>query len=211
MHTPQSPGSDESEDPLEPLTALLARRAQRGELELFNSLCERVLPALYGWAQLRVGRGLRRSLDPEDLVHEVWARALARFEEFDASRSFRAWLFGIARNVLLETLRDAQRSREAGAEASQARRAIDEAPDTVTSFTRRLARDEALARFLARVRELGEDEQTLVRMCGLEGATMKEAALRLGIGEEAAKKRWQRLRAELVQRDLPGELLEDAR
>lgn len=195
--------------PDEPLTALLARRAQRGELESFNALCERVLPALYGWAQLRVGRGLRRALEPEDLVHEVWARALARFEEYDPSRPFRAWLFGIARNVLLETLRSAQKSGDGGADPSVARRALEQTPDAVTSFTRRLARDEALAHFLARVRELGEDEQTLVRMCGLEGATIKEAALRLGIGEEAAKKRWQRLRAELVQRDLPGELLDD--
>lgn len=149
-------------------------------------------------------------MEPEDLVHEVWARALAGFESYDASRPFRAWLFGIARNVLLEALREARKRAASGEDPSELRRALEQAPDEVTSFTRRLARDEALAHFLERVRELGEDEQTLVRLCGLEGASCKDAALALGINEEAARKRWQRLRTELVRRDLPRELLDEA-
>ncbi len=197
--------------PDDPLTALLARRAQRGELDSFNELCERVLPALYGWAHLRVGRELRRSVEPEDLVHEVWARALAAFGSYDASRPFRAWLFGFARNVLLEALREARKRAATGEDPSVARRALEQAPDEVTSFTRRLARDEALAHFLERVRALGEDEQTLVRLCGLEGASSHDAALALGISEDAARKRWQRLRADLARRELPHALLDEAR
>jgi RNA polymerase sigma-70 factor (ECF subfamily) len=208
--TPDNHPTNRNTPPDEPLTALLARRASRGELDSFNALCARVLPALYGWAQLRVGRRLRRGIEPEDLVQEVWARALTAFEDYDSTRPFRPWLFGIARNVLLEELRGAQRRAADGLDASVARRVLEQAPDEVTSFTRRLARDEALAHFLAQVRELGDDEQTLVRLCGLEGASTREAALALGINEEAAKKRWQRLRVELVRRELPHELLDDA-
>ena len=65
-------------------------------------------------------------------------------------------------------------------------------------------------RFLERVQALGEDELALLNACGLEGLNSVEAGLRLGISADAAKKRWQRLRGEIVSRDLPRGLLGDA-
>jgi RNA polymerase sigma-70 factor (ECF subfamily) len=45
----------------------------------------------------------------EDLVQEVFAAALSVEHRFDPSRSLGAWLRGIARNLLLRSLRDARR------------------------------------------------------------------------------------------------------
>jgi RNA polymerase sigma-70 factor (ECF subfamily) len=190
------------------LTALLARRAHEGDVEQFRELYERVAPALYGWAALKLGPGLRGRLDAEEIAQETWLRALRSIREFDAARaSFRAWLFGIARRVLLEAFQTLRRQPGAGAGTSVRVFAIENHPDTVTSATRRIAREDALVHFIARVGELGEDEQMLTLLCGLEGLSYEDAAERLGISRDAVKKRWSRLRAELVARQLPRDLL----
>jgi RNA polymerase sigma-70 factor (ECF subfamily) len=194
----------------ESMTEALARRARSGEMDSFNALCERVLPALCGWAQLRVAPALRSRIDPEELVQETWLRALLRFEDYDASRgTFRAWMFGIAKNVLLHALRTAHGSRVSGSGSTSNLLAIEAVADTATSATKLSARSDAVQRFLERALTLSKDEQRLTVFCGLEGLTCREAAERLGIGEEAAKKRWQRLRAEFVARGSAGELLAD--
>src|SRR5688500_7348536 len=45
----------------------------------------------------------------EDLVQDVFAAAFKDADRFDASKSFGAWLRGIARNILLMSHRDAKR------------------------------------------------------------------------------------------------------
>jgi RNA polymerase sigma-70 factor (ECF subfamily) len=157
---------------------------------------------------LRLGPGLRGRVDPDEIVQETWIRALRDLEQFDAARgSFRAWIFGLAKYVLLDALRLARREDRDEGRMTLSTAALANHPDSVTSATRRLAREEGLQRFLERMQALGEDEQTLVLLCGLEGMSCDQAALRLGISHAAAVKRWQRLRAEILRRDLPRELL----
>jgi RNA polymerase sigma factor (sigma-70 family) len=190
----------------EPLTALLARRARDGDLERFGQLCERLMPALTSWAALRISGSLRGKLEPEDVVQESWVRALAAFESFDERRSsFRGWMFGIAKNVLLEGLRSSRRPGRSADPAS----ALSGIPDTVTTISRSLARDEVLLKFREHVAGLEREDRELVLMCGLEGATARESAVRLSITEEAAKKRWQRLRADLARHPLPRACLNE--
>jgi RNA polymerase sigma-70 factor (ECF subfamily) len=187
---------------------LLARRAREGDMARFNELCERLMPALYGWACLRIAPAARGRVDPQEVVQETWVRALRRFEEFDERRaSFRNWVFGIAKNVLLEAFRAAKDESSALGGPAAPVFSLDALPDSVTTVSHRVAREESLQRFLATVGALGSDETQLVLLCGLEGWTCKDAAQRLSITEEAAKKRWQRLRAEIATRDLPRDLL----
>ena len=191
------------------LTAWLAERARSGDLSRFEELYSRVAPALYGWSSLRIRPGLRGRIDPEEVVQETWLRALRSFDRYDPERgTFRAWIFGLAKNVLLEGLHAARQGTfpgEANPRSGLSR--LENLPDTTTSPTRRLARDEGLQRFLERVRALGDEEQTLLILIGLEGLSCERAALRLGISHEATLKRWQRLKGELASRGVPHELL----
>ena len=127
--------------------------------------------------------------------------------DFEPDRgAFRSWIFGYARMVLMEALRKA---RPAGARGRS--ELFEESyPDAVTTFTRRIARDEAMQRFLECMHGLGEDEKTLVILCGLEGQTCADAAERLGISHDAALKRWQRLRADIASRGWTKLLAEDS-
>lgn len=173
-------------------TQFLAGAAAAGDTRRFDELFERVAPALQAWLALRTPRG--RGVEPHDLAQEVWMRALQGFAAYDSARSFRAWILGIAKNVLLQSLaRPVTRSVE-GADSSSSGMAI---PDPQSSLGRRFSRSETLERFLARVERLEPDERALVVYCGLEEYSSPQAARRLGLTPEATAKRWQTLRARL--------------
>ena len=150
----------------------------------------RVAPMLFAWTKLRARGAVQ--LDPEDLLQEVWCRALDRLQSFDPSRSFRAWIFGIAKNTLIHSLDPSRRP------PSPLQSGSGVGPfDTLTSVSLRLGKDEALQRFVDYVQALDADDRTLLIYCGLEGYTCERAAKRMGISTDAATKRWQILRARL--------------
>jgi DNA-directed RNA polymerase specialized sigma24 family protein len=77
---------------------------------------------------------------------------------------------------------------------------LSQIPDDVSSFTRRVAREEGLKHFLAEVEGLPAQDRELLLLCGLEGRPTAEAAELLDLSHDAATKRWQRLREQLSQR-----------
>ena len=193
-------------NPDAPDTAELAAAAGGGDRGSLGRLFERLTPELHTWAALRISTALREVLDPEDLVQEIWSRALTKIAEFRPDGTpFRFWVFRLAKNVLLEAIARARvrRNRRAGRAETERLFDIGDYPDDATSASRRAARDEALRQFIEDVKALPEDDAELFVYCGLEGATAAEAARVLGIGEEAAQKRWVRLRERLRQRGLP--------
>lgn len=197
MPAPAMPAPSPSE---EARTEKLARAARRGDLESFRRLYELIAPSLYAWVRLRMPPLLREHLEVEDVLQEVWCRGLGALDRFDPDqREFRRWIFRVAKNVMLEALRRAQRMERlqgAGGETERLR-ALEQVPDDVTTVTRRLVRDETLQNFLRRVETLDAHERELVVYCGLEELPYREVATRLGIQREAVAKRWQRLRRRL--------------
>lgn len=168
-------------------------------------------PALWTWVVLRVGPRVRATFEPDDVFQETWLRAFENAATLDPARPVRPWLFGIARNVLREALRRHGREslrRHAGSETSIGR--MDRFADTVTSVTRRLAREENFRAFIDRLAVLSDDDRRLLLLHGLEGGTLIDAALQLEITPESAKKRWQRLRAQLTELGAPGHLVDEA-
>ncbi len=175
----------------------LVQRA-RGDLrEGFADLYARIAPAVFGWASLHVRGPLRARLDPEDLLQEVTCRAYEAFASYDSERGdFRGWVFGIARNVLQKALRQLARpevSPPSGAPTSS----LSNVPDTATSISQRVARDESLREFVDSVQSWSEADRKLLIHRGLEGLPHDEVARLLGLSAETAAKRWQRLRDRL--------------
>lgn len=204
----QPPSVPDPQDPPEdPNTLRLVRRARAGNSESFEELYSSIAPALHTWAELRIRPNQRSVLEPQDLVQEVWFRALRALAEFDPELTpFRLWIFRVAKNVLLEAFRK-QRGASAGIGPTTRLRAMHSLPDSVTAVSQRLVRDESLSLFASEVRGLDEEDQKLVLHCGLEGLPYKEVAARLTISTDAVAKRWQRLRAKLNEGSLPAMLL----
>jgi RNA polymerase sigma-70 factor (ECF subfamily) len=188
----------------------LARGAKRGEEGRFAELYEKIAPALHAWASLRIRPEMRSQVDPEDVVAEVWCRAWKAFPKFDAeSASFRAWVFQIAKNVMLEAFRKAQRAAPGGAGAGPSTRLfqLQNVPDSATEVSRRIARHEGLQAVLEWVKGLDEEERKLFLHCGLEGMGYAEVAERMQLEYDTVAKRWQRLREKVERFAVPRDLL----
>ena len=89
------------------VTHRLVNRVQQGEAGRFAELYDRVAPALYAWACHKIPASRRGRIEVDDVLQEVWCRAHRRFATFteDGGRSFRGWLFGIGKHVLLDAIR----------------------------------------------------------------------------------------------------------
>jgi RNA polymerase sigma-70 factor (ECF subfamily) len=155
------------------------------------------------WASLQVRAPLRRRLDPEDLTQEIWSRAYRDLPHFDAARgTFRAWLFGIAYNVLRKQLRSYHRRWRREDSGSTAAAAGASMVDQATSVGTRLLRSERAGTLLASIEALPEIDRQLVIYRGLEQLPYAEVGARLGLSAEAAESRWRRVR-ERLRTDLP--------
>jgi RNA polymerase sigma-70 factor (ECF subfamily) len=121
----------------------------------------------------------------EDLLQDVFLKAMRQGEGFCSLDNPRAWLFQVARNALVD------RARLAKPHVPLDEGGLDiEAPppDTVAPV-------DALAGCVARVLgELSADDAAILRACDLEGQTQREFAARHGLSLSAAKSRLLRAR-----------------
>lgn len=186
-------------------TDLFARRARDGDENSLVRLYERLAPALYAWARLRL-RHLNSAIEAEDVVQEVWFRTLSAFPRFeDREKSgFRSWIFGIAARVFVELMR--KRGRNPARLESQEG---GDVPAEVTSITQALKRRETVTAMIDRIDELAPEDRRLFIHRGLEGQSAATVAKLLGIGTEAVHKRWQRLRETLASEAAWRELVDD--
>ncbi|MFC0596845.1 RNA polymerase sigma factor [Streptomyces palmae] len=152
----------------------------------FTPLVERHSSALHGYFARRV------PASADDLLAETWLQAFATRRTFDTSRgSARAWLFGVARNVLAGYLRRAGREVTSPAPAaSDPWQAVDQRLDAA-------ALAPALRRALA---DLPIGERELLLLVTWEHLTPTEAAAVVGIPAGTARSRLHRARGRLRER-----------
>lgn len=120
----------------------------------------------------------------EDLLQEVFLKALRQGERFCSIENARAWLFEVSRNTLADHLRRARETVELPMELY-----IDEeAPPPIDGLVN------CLPRVLA---ELAAEDRDAIRCCDLEGMSQAAFADKLGLTLPAAKSRVQRARVRL--------------
>lgn len=137
---------------------------------------------LRGWLQRQLGDGV----SAEDLLQDVFLKAMRQGERFCTIDNARAWLFEVSRNALL----DHYRRMHETVEISEELVAEDDAPPPVDS----------LAACLPRVlTELNPEDRDAITCCDLNGMTQEEYALKTGLTLPGAKSRVQRARKRLKQ------------
>jgi RNA polymerase sigma-70 factor (ECF subfamily) len=99
--------------PTRPSTSLtLLQRLRDNEPEAWRTMVQLYKPLIFHWC----ARGGVRGADAEDVVQEVFREAvpsLGRFRREREGDSFRAWLRGITRNMVLQHFRRANRQPQA--------------------------------------------------------------------------------------------------
>jgi RNA polymerase sigma-70 factor (ECF subfamily) len=128
----------------------------------------------------------------DDLLSEVWLAAFENRHRYDAARGeAAAWVFGIARNVLLAHLRRRQR---AGAPGAVAESHVDEW-EAVDQRLDAAGHAPTLRRALA---ELPPEERDVLLLVAWEQLTPSEAAAALGIPAGTARSRLHRARTRIA-------------
>lgn len=125
--------------------------------------------------------------ETDDLLQEVFLKALLLGRSFCAIDNPRAWLFQVARNMLIDRLR---LSREQVSLPDDLCAETEPPVDTVDALT------QCLPRVLS---ELSAEDREAVTLCDLNGITQQEFADRAGISLPAAKSRVQRARRRLQE------------
>lgn len=121
----------------------------------------------------------------EDLLQDVFVKAMRQGEGFCSLGNPRAWLFQVARNAVIDRAR-----------VSKVHMPLNEAAlDIPAPSPEAIAPVDALAGCVARVLgELSADDAAILRACDLEGRTQREFAEQQGLSLPAAKSRLLRAR-----------------
>jgi RNA polymerase sigma factor (sigma-70 family) len=156
-----------------------------GDGSAFRQLYDRHAAAVHAYLSRRVGRH-----ESDDLLSEVWFRAYRARHGYDGrSANARPWLYGIARNVMLEHWR---RRLTAGT-VPAALGGLDPWPDVDA----RLDAQIALAHLRETLSRLSEDEREVLLLVVWEQLSPSEAAIALGIPPGTARSRLHRARTAL--------------
>ncbi len=80
----------------------LASRSARGDQPAFEILLRRYLKIIYGFVYRLLGN--TQDAEEEDATQEVFLKSWKNLKRFDEQRSFKAWIFGIARHTAIDLL-----------------------------------------------------------------------------------------------------------
>lgn len=137
-------------------------------------------PELRAWLRHR----LNQPQDAEDVLQDVFIKALRQKSRFCTVLNPRAWLFEVARNTLADRWKSARETIEL--------------PDDLTAPALEGAPVDGLTACLPRVlSELKETDRQAIVLCDLGGMSQADYAAQVGLNLSAAKSRLQRARQRL--------------
>lgn len=143
---------------------------------------------LHGWLRHR----LDGDAEADDLLQEVFLRALRQGDAFCALDNPRAWLFQVARNALADRLRARRPHGELGEDLAAVESELPAPVDLLS---------QCLPRALS---ELTAADRLAIELCDIGGLPQQALAERLGISLSGAKSRLQRARQRLRARLVEG-------
>ena len=126
--------------------------------------------------------------DAEELLQDVFIRALRQGQGFCAVNQPRAWFFQVTRNALADHLR-----------CAHPHQALPD--DLATEVAEEMPAIDSLSQCLPRVlRELSAVDRQAITFCDIEGRSQQAYAVHLSLSLSAAKSRVQRARQRLKLR-----------
>jgi RNA polymerase sigma-70 factor (ECF subfamily) len=137
---------------------------------------------LRGWARHRLGN----AEDADDLLQDLFLKALRQGERFCSVHNARAWLFEVARNTLADHLHVARDTVELPHDLGN----LVEEADTVDNLA------SCLPRVLS---ELADEDREAINLCDLQGMPQADFAKLKGLTLSGAKSRLQRARLRMKQ------------
>jgi RNA polymerase sigma-70 factor, ECF subfamily len=163
------------------------RGAYEGGVDEFVRLFWRHGPAVHSYLSRRAGHQ-----QADDLLEEVWVRAFRSRDRYDDRLAALAWLYGIARNVLLGHFR----SQPSIAAADTGRRYPGE-PDPWDAVDDRLDARRTVSILTEALAALSDEDREVLLLVAWEQLTSAEVAVVLDIPQGTARSRLHRARVQL--------------
>jgi len=160
---------------------LIGRVAAHGDRDAFKLLFEHFAPRVKGFL---VKTGMNADAAEEiaqNTLLTVWRKA-AQFDP--ASAGAAAWIFTIARNLRIDSARQAARRARAAVSAER-----DGTPEVADSPETMMSRRDDVSRVEAALLRLSEEQSTVIRMSFIEERPHGEIAERLGLPLGTVKSR----------------------
>jgi RNA polymerase sigma-70 factor (ECF subfamily) len=174
--------------------AALVELSQQGHRDAFGQLYQRYARMVHGILLAKVP-----AIEVEDLVHEVFLRALPRLHTLRESSRFGAWLATITRNMAKDYYRQPRVQRE---------RADDSSTADAGAVTDEQAHTNEATEILESVRSLPEAYRETLILRLVEGMTGPEIAAKTGLSHGSVRvnlnRGMQQLRQKLGVRRAPA-------
>jgi RNA polymerase sigma-70 factor (ECF subfamily) len=169
----------------------------RGKEIALRMLYERHLPATFRF----VSRLAPKGIDAEDVVQETFIKAWRHLKRFDKTKSFKTWLFVIAKNTLFDHIKKKQPALFSSLDVME----DDESKFFDVEDTRPLpdeifAQKEARAILEIALQELGTQSRAVVVLHVMEELTFQEIAEVLGEPMNTVKTRYRRAVGMLIKK-----------
>jgi RNA polymerase sigma factor (sigma-70 family) len=167
---------------------LLAIRCQLGEVEAFNELVERWHAPLLQY----VLRMAQRSELADELIQETWLRVLRGITTLHEPAKIVPWMFGIARHVMMDRLRQQYRQE------ALLKNALNDLTATGDESDETELQDD-IANMLDKLENLSLPQRELLTLFYLDELSIDEVAQVLGIPAGTVKSRLYHARRNLKQ------------
>jgi RNA polymerase sigma-70 factor, ECF subfamily len=190
----ESPLVTETSLPRDDSDAALVEASQQGHADAFGQLYQRYVRMVHGILLAKVPRP-----EVEDLVHEVFLRALPRLGSLREASRFGAWLAAITRNMANDYYRQPQVQIEC---------CDDSADVSAGAAPNEQAQTREAAEILESIRALPEAYRETLILRLVEGMTGPEIAAKTGLSHGSVRvnlhRGMQQLRDKLSERGAPG-------
>lgn len=198
--------------------SVVIRRAAGGEPAAVGALVERLTPALLMQAEHRLGTALRRFVEPQDVVADVWLGTLRRLPEFRAEpgRAVPSLLAYLGVAVLRRVLELHRRHRDGapvvrpadGPSFDTGAGLADQISATATGAVTAVLRAERGAALRAAIDALDETDRAVVVFRGVEAQELGVVAMLTGLTPNGVSQRYRRALAKLRER-LPASVFDE--
>lgn len=190
-------------------TTLHVGQALAGDRDSLAWMTARFSPLLLEQARYRLGHQLRRYIDPEDLVNDVWLRALPQLRAVrNPDGRLTPAVLRYLGTTLLRRVRDLYDKHVASRPPADADQPVELASAEQSGVITRIVRAERSGIVGACIGRLEALDREVLLLRGIEQRGNDEVAALLGIEPGTASARYRRA-LERLRQELPGSVFED--
>lgn len=153
----------------------LVQRAKKGHEEALTSIYNLYFEKIYRFIYYRVGH----KEVAEDLAEEVFLKAFSKISGITEDGAFEGWLYQIARNKVIDHYRDKKQT--------VALESIENTLEYESNVVDVIELKEQQKVFLKLIKELGADQQTVIKLKFLENLDNEQIGHMLGKSEGAVR------------------------